>query len=120
MDERDDVPTRRVTRVADGEDTANVGERQPGRLGVADEPEPDGSLGRVIAVASRGTRRRGQQARLLVEADGAGRQSGRRRDFTDAHGLRLGLDLQAHCKVYLRCQPREAARRPQVRRQRWR
>jgi hypothetical protein len=54
IDERLQVLTRWMTRVADCQHAANIRERQPRRLGLADEPEPHGGLGREIPVVSSG------------------------------------------------------------------
>src|SRR6266542_3419201 len=56
-----DLPT-----VADGEDLADLPKRQADRLGGADEPQPCGGLGLVVAVAGCGPGWLGQQARTAA------------------------------------------------------
>jgi hypothetical protein len=68
---------------------ADLGQGQPGGLGVTDKTEPGGGTGGVVTVTARGR----QQARLLVEADCLGRQSGGNGDVPDTHAPRPRLDL---------------------------
>jgi hypothetical protein len=59
VDEVGDVPAWRLAGVADGQDAADLGEGESGRLGVADEGEPRQRIGRIVAVARVGARRGG-------------------------------------------------------------
>jgi hypothetical protein len=99
FDQPGDVAAGCLAAVAQGQDAADLGKGEPGSLGVADEAEPRRSLGRVVAVAAGGPRWRGQEANLLVEADGLRAQSAGGREVADAHGLRLTLDLPLRWKV---------------------
>ncbi|MFF5523057.1 hypothetical protein [Streptomyces coeruleorubidus] len=49
-DERADLGARRPAAVAQGKDRADLGEGEPGGLGIADEGEPGDSVGREVAV----------------------------------------------------------------------
>ena len=71
----------------DGDHLADLGQRQTGRLRRLDEREPveDGRV--VVAVARRGALGCGQQAGLLVEAQGLGRRPGPLGELSDPHPL---------------------------------
>ena len=99
VDEAGDVGAGGVAVVAQGEDRADLGEGEAGALSVADERESGGGVAGVVAVPTRSARRCGQQAAVLVEADGLGRQPGAGSEITDTHTSRLALDLPAHWNV---------------------
>jgi hypothetical protein len=75
-DELADVLAGRLAAIADVEDLADLAQGEPGALGVFDERHPFHGSGRVVTVAGAGPLRGGQQAFVLVEAEGLGGGSG--------------------------------------------
>ncbi len=81
----DDVVAGGLTLTTQLKDRRDLGERQPGLLGLADEPQPLDGFGWVVPIAIRGTRRWRHQADVLVVADRRGREAGSSRHFSDFH-----------------------------------
>jgi hypothetical protein len=75
--------------VAEGDDLADLAQGEADRLGSPDEPEAPQDRLVVAAVARGGAGRRGQDADLLVVADGLGRDVCLVGELTDAHGRLL-------------------------------
>jgi hypothetical protein len=97
-DQVGDVLARGLPAVADAQDAADLRQREPSGLGLADEGQPADRSGRVVAVAARRARRGGEEPGLLVKPDRLRGQARGGAEFTDQHGARLPLDLPAHWK----------------------
>src|SRR5215211_1356747 len=87
-----DVGARCLPLVAEGDDLADLAQGEADRLGGTHELEASHGCLVVAAVARGGPRRRGQDADLLVVADGLGGDARLLGELTDAHG-RFPLDL---------------------------
>lgn len=75
-----------VGRVAAGQQLADLGQAHVQRPALADEPQPLQRGRLVVAVVVAAPGGRGQQAGLLVVADGARLDPGRAGQLSDAHG----------------------------------
>lgn len=90
-----EVPLEQVGHVAAGrlslaagiQNRCDLGEGEPGRLSIADEPEPVDGIGSVIPVPVGGTLGLGQDTDLLVVADGLGGYAGFGGELSDLHDL---------------------------------
>jgi hypothetical protein len=80
-----DVGAGCLPALAEGDDLADLAQGEADRLGGADEPEPPQRRRVVAAVAGRRAGRWGQDADLLVVADGLGRDARLLGQLTDAH-----------------------------------
>lgn len=89
LDERAHVLTRRVASVADGEDLADLRQREPGCLCILDEPDPLDRLRVVVAVARRCPLRLRQQPSVFVEPQRLGRDPRPVGDLSDQHPASL-------------------------------
>src|SRR5260370_34076241 len=95
-----------VRPVADVQDLADVPEREPGGLSLADEGQPVEDRAVVIAVARRGPGRRGEQVLFLPEPDRLGRDSGLGGDLADLHLSSLTFQLTGRVSVATGLPPR--------------
>jgi hypothetical protein len=84
-----DVGAGCLSVVAEGDDLADLAQGEADRLGGADEPEPAQGRRVIGPVAGGGAGRWGQDADLLVVADGLGRDAGLLGQFTDPHARPL-------------------------------
>jgi hypothetical protein len=77
------VHARRLAAVADVQDLADVPQREPGGLSLADEGQPVEDRAVIVAVPGRGPGRRGEQVLVLPEPDRLGRDRGLGGDLAD-------------------------------------
>ncbi len=82
---RGDVIAGRPAVVADGQDLTDLGQGETAGLGGLDEAEAIDDSRVVVAVATGGAARRGQEALAFVEAQGLDRQTGAGGDIADQH-----------------------------------
>jgi hypothetical protein len=79
------VAARRVPGITDGQDAADLGQGEPGRLSVRDKRQPVEGARRVVAVTRGRAGRGGHEPGLLVEPDRLGRQARGGGELTDQH-----------------------------------
>jgi len=94
------VFTRHLTRLPDGDDAADFGQRQGGRLGGTDELQARKRRFVVLAVTVPITRGAGQQAAAFVEPNGLGGHAARNSEVPNLHTSISPLDLAARCNAY--------------------
>lgn len=85
-----------LSRVAQLEYGGHFGERETGRLGIADEEQQVDRVRRVFAIAVGGAERVREDAQTLVVADGLRRDTGTSCELSDSHEAMLP-DPTSHC-----------------------
>lgn len=109
VDEVGDVFARRFAAVGDREYLLDLGEREPGGLGVADEPQPVADFGVVVPVTGRGAGRLGEETLPFPEANGLGGDAALVGDLPDAHP-RTPLTFHHHGRFTIAHRNRPLAR----------
>ena len=85
-----------VTKI---EDRSNLGQGEAGVLGIANEPEPPDRIRLVVTVAIGRSIGCGEEANLLVVANGLRCNTHLPCQFSDLHGIIVALHLLAKWKV---------------------